>query len=128
MWTKWLTTLASGPKPQRPSSPRQRFTPQAWPQSETAGRAAPKQRWWAVYGDSALDGLMDEADLRNFRARHGDPMWISYRGFRLALPAPPAGGIVPDVQPARFRLALPKFSHKLDAEALVESLTGERFL
>jgi multidrug efflux system outer membrane protein len=39
--------------------------PQTWPQSETAGRAAPKQRWWTVYGDPVLDGLMDEALAHN---------------------------------------------------------------
>ena len=39
-------------------------------------------------------GLMEASDLRDFRARHDPPMWIAFRGYRLALPAPPAGGIV----------------------------------
>jgi gamma-glutamyltranspeptidase/glutathione hydrolase len=40
------------------------------------------------------DGLMTASDLAGFKARPGAPMWITFRGWRLAVPAPPAGGIV----------------------------------
>lgn len=56
-----LAGCAIAPKYERPAAE----LPQAWPQSEIAGKAAPMQRWWAVYGDPALDRLMDEALAHN---------------------------------------------------------------
>lgn len=43
---------------------------------------------------AAHGGLMDAADLANFRTRQGEPMWVRWRRWTLALPAPPAGGII----------------------------------
>lgn len=42
----------------------------------------------------AHGGLMTEADLAGYRARHTAPMSITWRGWRLDMPPPPAGGIV----------------------------------
>lgn len=43
---------------------------------------------------AAHGGLMTEADLAGFRVRREAPLSVAYRGWRVALPAPPAGGIV----------------------------------
>ncbi len=42
----------------------------------------------------AHGGLLSAADLAGFRIRTHAPMEIAYRGRRIALPPPPAGGIV----------------------------------
>ncbi|MCC7284268.1 MAG: gamma-glutamyltransferase, partial [Acetobacteraceae bacterium] len=39
-------------------------------------------------------GLMTAQDLADFRTRTQAPMWLTWRRWRFALPAPPAGGIV----------------------------------
>ena len=43
---------------------------------------------------AAQGGLMTAGDLAGFRPRRGPPLSIRYRGRTVALPAPPAGGIV----------------------------------
>jgi gamma-glutamyltranspeptidase/glutathione hydrolase len=43
---------------------------------------------------AAHGGLMSLADLKGFRPTLGVPMTVPFRGYRVALPAPPAGGIV----------------------------------
>ncbi len=42
----------------------------------------------------AHGGLLSAADLAGFRIREHKPLEISYRGRRIAVPPPPAGGIV----------------------------------
>ena len=42
----------------------------------------------------AHGGLLSAADLAGFRVRRGPPLTIPYRGRTIALPPPPAGGIV----------------------------------
>lgn len=42
----------------------------------------------------ANGGLLSAADLAGFTPRPSAPLWISYRGRQLAVPAPPAGGIM----------------------------------
>ncbi|WP_264712348.1 gamma-glutamyltransferase family protein [Limobrevibacterium gyesilva] len=42
----------------------------------------------------AHDGLLSMADLAGFRPRQHAPLEITYRGRRIAVPPPPAGGIV----------------------------------
>lgn len=39
-------------------------------------------------------GLLSAEDLANFKVHRGEPLTITYRGRRVALPQPPAGGIV----------------------------------
>jgi gamma-glutamyltranspeptidase/glutathione hydrolase len=49
----------------------------------------------AMHDDMAAHGgLMTRADLAGFRPRRGPPMMVPYRGRTIALPPPPAGGIV----------------------------------
>lgn len=43
---------------------------------------------------AAHGGLMTASDLAGFRVRREAPLSVAYRGRRVALPAPPAGGIV----------------------------------
>jgi len=48
----------------------------------------------AIVADMAAHGgLITRADLENFRPRREAPLSIPYRGRRIALPPPPAGGI-----------------------------------
>ncbi|SDB49633.1 gamma-glutamyltransferase family protein [Belnapia rosea] len=42
----------------------------------------------------ASGGLLSLADLAAFRAAESAPLMVPYRGFQLALPEPPAGGVV----------------------------------
>ena len=42
----------------------------------------------------AHGGLLSATDLAGFTPRLGAPLWITYRGRQIALPAPPAGGIM----------------------------------
>jgi gamma-glutamyltranspeptidase/glutathione hydrolase len=42
----------------------------------------------------AHDGLLTAADLAGFRPTEAPPLTITYRGRRIATPAPPAGGIM----------------------------------
>ncbi|WP_201451844.1 gamma-glutamyltransferase family protein [Rhodovarius lipocyclicus] len=42
----------------------------------------------------AHDGLLSAADLAGFRPRRVEPLLVSYRGYTISLPPPPAGGIV----------------------------------
>ena len=42
----------------------------------------------------ANNGLLSAADLAGFRVREHTPLEITYRGRRIAVPPPPAGGIV----------------------------------
>jgi len=43
---------------------------------------------------AAHDGLLTRADLEGFRPRHHAPLSVAYRGRTVAMPPPPAGGIV----------------------------------
>ncbi len=43
---------------------------------------------------AAHGGMLSAADLAGFRAREHAPLEITYRGRRIAVPPPPAGGIV----------------------------------
>jgi len=48
----------------------------------------------AIAGDMAdHGGLLTRADLQNFRPRRLAPMSVAYRGWNIAVPPPPAGGI-----------------------------------
>jgi gamma-glutamyltranspeptidase/glutathione hydrolase len=50
---------------------------------------------YAMADDMAANGgLMTLADLAGFRAGTAAPMAVPFRGYRVVLPAPPAGGIV----------------------------------
>ena len=40
------------------------------------------------------DGLLTAADLKKYRPRTAPPLLVSFRGYTVALPDPPAGGIV----------------------------------
>ncbi len=42
----------------------------------------------------AHDGLLSAADLAGYRPRTAAPLMVPFRGYRVALPDPPAGGIV----------------------------------
>lgn len=42
----------------------------------------------------AAGGLLSLADLAGFRVRRSEPLRVGYRGWTIALPPPPAGGIV----------------------------------
>ncbi len=42
----------------------------------------------------AHDGLLTAADLQDYRLRTGAPLMVPFRGYTVALPDPPAGGIV----------------------------------
>ena len=42
---------------------------------------------------AAHGGLITRADLASFRPRRHAPLEITYRGYRIALPPPPAGGV-----------------------------------
>ncbi len=42
---------------------------------------------------AAHGGLLTREDLARFRPRRHAPLWQAYRGYRVALPPPPAGGI-----------------------------------
>lgn len=42
----------------------------------------------------ANGGLVTQADLDSYRPRTAAPLMVPYRGYRVALPDPPAGGIV----------------------------------
>ena len=42
----------------------------------------------------AKGGLLSLADLAGFRAAESAPLLVPYRGYTVALPAPPAGGVV----------------------------------
>ena len=39
--------------------------PAAWVDLPAQGAHAPAQRWWVIYGDPALDKLVDEALIQN---------------------------------------------------------------
>ncbi|WP_241667248.1 gamma-glutamyltransferase family protein [Muricoccus nepalensis] len=43
---------------------------------------------------AANDGLLSAADLEGFVPAWREPLSVTYRGFRVALPPPPAGGVV----------------------------------
>ena len=42
----------------------------------------------------AHNGLLSAEDLQNFRVREHAPLSVAYRGRRIAVPPPPAGGVV----------------------------------
>ena len=42
---------------------------------------------------AAHGGLLTRADLQNFRPRRVAPLTVNYRGWKVAVPPPPAGGI-----------------------------------
>lgn len=42
---------------------------------------------------AANGGLLTRDDLAAFRPRQVEPLWAGYRGWRIAMPPPPAGGV-----------------------------------
>lgn len=56
-----LAGCISGPAYERPAAE----LPAAWSGAPAEGKAAPGERWWTLYGDAALDRLVDEALKHN---------------------------------------------------------------
>lgn len=56
-----LAGCATGPKYERPAAD----LPAAWRDLPAQGRNAPAERWWTLYGDAALERLMEEALAHN---------------------------------------------------------------
>lgn len=56
-----LAGCISGPAYERPAAE----LPAAWSSAPAEGKAAPGERWWTLYGDAALDRLVDEALKHN---------------------------------------------------------------